>query len=75
MKKSSKRHIRAQEVGDLKIEYQVSEAVELLNKMPKAHFDETVSLAAHLGVDPKQSDQMVRGTVVLPNGSGNPVRV
>ncbi|MDR0595107.1 MAG: 50S ribosomal protein L1 [Puniceicoccales bacterium] len=75
MKKSSKRHVRAQEVGDLKKEYQVDEAVELLNNMPKARFDETVSVSVHLGVDPKQSDQMVRGTVSLPNGSGKTVRV
>lgn len=75
MKRSSKRHIQAQEVGDLNAEYSVSEAVELLHKMPKARFDETVSLSLHLGVDPKQSDQMVRGTVSLPNGSGKKVRV
>ena len=75
MKKSSKRHIKAQEVADLKAEYSLSEAVELLGKMPKVKFDETVVLSAHLGVDPKQSDQMVRGTVSLPHGSGRTVRV
>ncbi|MDR3274219.1 MAG: 50S ribosomal protein L1 [Puniceicoccales bacterium] len=75
MKKSSKRHVRAQEVSDSGAEYQIGEAVGLLNKMPKVRFDETVSLAVHLGVDPKQSDQMVRGTVALPNGSGKAVRV
>lgn len=75
MKKSSKRHIKAQEVADLKAEYSLSEAVELLGKMPKVKFDETVVLSAHLGVDPKQSDQMVRGTVSLPHGSGRSVRV
>lgn len=75
MKKSSKRHIKAQEVADLKAEYSLSEAVELLSKMPKVKFDETVVLSAHLGVDPKQSDQMVRGTVSLPHGSGRTVRV
>ena len=75
MKKSSKRHIKAQEVADLKAEYSLSEAVELLSKMPKVKFDETVVLSAHLRVDPKQSDQMVRGTVSLPHGSGRTVRV
>ncbi|MDR2436263.1 MAG: 50S ribosomal protein L1 [Puniceicoccales bacterium] len=75
MKKSSKRHTQAQGVGDLNVEYQVDEAVALLGGMPKARFDETVSIAVHLGVDPKQSDQMVRGTVALPNGSGKNVRV
>ncbi|MDR1255933.1 MAG: 50S ribosomal protein L1 [Puniceicoccales bacterium] len=75
MKKSSKRHMRAQEAENLREEYQVNEAVEILGRMPKARFDETVSISAHLGVDPKQSDQMVRGTVSLPNGSGKSVRV
>lgn len=75
MKKSSKRHIKAQEVADLSLSYDLQAAVELLSKMPKVRFDETVELSAHLGVDPKQSDQMVRGTVALPNGSGKSVRV
>jgi large subunit ribosomal protein L1 len=75
MKKGSKRHTRAQEVADLRDEYSLVEAVELLGKMPKTKFDETVALSAHLGVDPKQSDQMVRGTVTLPHGSGRRVKV
>ena len=58
-----------------KRQYRLGEAVELLKKMPKAKFDETVELAFKLGVDPKQSDQMVRGTVALPHGSGKKVRV
>ena len=75
MRKLSKRHKKAQEVADLKVEYPLDEAVSLLMKMPKVKFDETVALSVHLGVDPKQSDQMVRGTVALPNGSGKKVRV
>jgi large subunit ribosomal protein L1 len=75
MKKASKRQAMAREVADLRAEYSLAEAVELLGKMPKAKFDETVALSVHLGVDPKQSDQMVRGTVVLPHGSGISVRV
>ena len=75
MRKLSKRHKKAQEVADLKVEYPLDEAVSLLMKMPKIKFDETVALSVHLGVDPKQSDQMVRGTVSLPNGSGKKVRV
>lgn len=75
MKKKSKRHNKAQEVADLKLEYPLVEAVELLSKMPKTKFDETVVISVHLGVDPKQSDQMVRGTVALPNGSGKKVKV
>jgi large subunit ribosomal protein L1 len=50
-------------------------AVEVLGKFPKAKFNESVDLAFKLGVDPKQSDQMVRGTVPLPHGSGKTVRV
>src|SRR5204862_1067615 len=50
-------------------------AVEVLGQFPKARFDETVDLAFRLGVDPKQSDQMVRGTVPLPHGSGKTVKV
>jgi large subunit ribosomal protein L1 len=53
----------------------LTSAVEILNKFPKAKFNETVEVAFHLGVDPKQSDQMVRGTVPLPHGSGKTVRV
>jgi len=53
----------------------VEEAVEKLQAFPKARFDETVELAFNLNVDPKQSTQMVRGTVRLPNGSGKKVRV
>ncbi len=55
--------------------YPLKAAVELLVKFPKAKFNETVDLAFHLGVDPRQSDQMVRGTVPLPHGSGKVVRV
>lgn len=55
--------------------YSLKEAVEVLAKFPKAKFNETVDVAFRLGVDPKQSDQMVRGTVPLPHGSGKTVRV
>lgn len=55
--------------------YPLSGAAELLAKLPRAKFNETVELAFRLGVDPKQSDQMVRGTVALPHGSGKVVRV
>ncbi len=74
-KKESKRFAANKAVGDLKAFYPVSEAVELLAKMPKAKFDETVEISARLGVDPRQSSQMVRGTVSLPNGSGKKVSV
>lgn len=55
--------------------YPLKAAVEILAKFPRAKFQETVDLAFRLGVDPKQSDQMVRGTVPLPHGSGKVVRV
>ncbi len=55
--------------------YPLKDAVSLLAKFPKAKFNETVDLAFRLGVDPKQSDQMVRGTVPLPHGSGKVVKV
>jgi large subunit ribosomal protein L1 len=55
--------------------YPLKSAVEVLSKFPKAKFNETVDLAFRLGVDPKQSDQMVRGTVPLPHGSGKTVKV
>jgi large subunit ribosomal protein L1 len=56
-------------------EYKLAEAAELLKKTHHTKFDETVELAINLGVDPKHSDQVVRGTVVLPNGLGKSVRV
>ncbi len=75
MKKKSKRYRAAQETADLKNRYPLNEALQLLNRMPKAGFDETVELSVKLGVDPRQSTQMVRGVVNLPNGSGKKIRV
>lgn len=60
---------------DAQKQYPLKEAVQMLAKFPKAKFNETIDLAFRLGVDPKQSDQMVRGTVPLPHGSGKVVRV
>lgn len=71
----SKRFKKALEVVDKQKSYSLKSAVEVLTKFPKAKFNETVDIAFRLGVDPKQSDQMVRGTVPLPNGSGKTVRV
>ena len=71
----SKRFKKALELVDKSKSYALKAAVELLSKFPKAKFNETVDLAFRLGVDPKQSDQMVRGTVPLPHGSGKVVRV
>jgi large subunit ribosomal protein L1 len=71
----SKRYKKALELVDKKKNYPLKSAVDVLTKFPKAKFNETVDLAFRLGVDPKQSDQMVRGTVPLPHGSGKVVRV
>lgn len=71
----SKRYRKALELVDGKKAFPLKSAVEVLSKFPKAKFNESVDLAFRLGVDPKQSDQMVRGTVPLPHGSGKTVRV
>jgi len=71
----SKRFKKALEQVDATKTYALKDAVGVLAKFPKAKFNETVDLAFRLGVDPKQSDQMVRGTVPLPHGSGKVVRV
>src|SRR5438046_8900417 len=71
----SRRYKKAAELVDGKRVYPLKSAVEVLTKFPKAKFNETIDLAFRLGVDPKQSDQMVRGTVPLPHGSGKTVRV
>jgi len=55
--------------------HSAAEAVDLVKSLAKAKFDETVELAARLGVDPRKADQMVRGTVALPSGTGTDVRV
>lgn len=71
----SKRYKKASEMVDGTKQYPLRSAVDLLAKFPKAKFNETIDLAFRLGVDPKQSDQMVRGTVPLPHGSGKTVKV
>ena len=73
--KHSKRYRKGLELVNATQHYPLKAAVELLAKFPKAKFNETVEVAFKLGVDPKQSDQMVRGTVPLPHGSGKVVRV
>ncbi len=75
MKKQSKRYRSAIQVADLTKDYPLKEAVAILNKFPKAKFDETVELSFSLGVDGTSGDQNVRGTTPLPNGSGKKVRV
>jgi len=60
---------------DLKKEYSVNEAVSALKDTSKAKFNESIDIAMRLGVDPRQADQLVRGTVTLPHGTGKSVRV
>src|SRR2546425_4067667 len=73
--KRSKRYRTAAEQVDRKKAYNLSDAVATLKKFPPTKFDQTVTVSFRLGVDPKQSDQMVRGTCALPHGSGKTVRV
>ena len=55
--------------------YPIEEAVKMVKERAKAKFDETIEIAMNLGVDPRHADQMVRGVVTLPNGTGRSVRV
>ncbi|HRZ87637.1 MAG TPA: 50S ribosomal protein L1 [bacterium] len=75
MKKHGKRYNKSLEKCDAAKMYKLSEAVEFIKGLDKAKFDESVDLAFNLGVDVKQSDQMVRGTVTLPHGTGKSVKV
>lgn len=75
MAKLSKKTKQAVSSYEHATKYPLTEALEMLRKFPKAKFDETVELSVHLGVDPRQSTQMVRGVVNLPKGSGKTVKV
>ena len=70
-----KRYKEAEKLVDKTKKYAIKEALELIASMPKPKFDETVELHVRLGVDSKQADQQVRGTVVLPNGTGKVKKV
>ena len=73
--KRGKRYQECEKLVDSSKIYTAKEALEIIQKMPKAKFDETLELHVRLGVDSKQADQQVRGTVVLPNGTGKTKRV
>ena len=73
--KKGKRYESASALVDNTKLYEVKEALELIEKMPKTKFDQTVELHVRLGVDSKHADQQVRGTVVLPHGTGKSLRV
>jgi large subunit ribosomal protein L1 len=71
----AKKMLEATKAIEREKEYSIEEAVSLMKKSKYTKFDESVDLAVRLGVDPKKSEQMVRGTVVLPHGTGKTVRV
>jgi len=73
--KHGKRYVTARENAARDVRHPLADAVDLVKKTAGAKFDETVELSARLGVDPKRTDQAVRGTVVLPHGTGKEVRV
>ena len=75
MKKMTKNYAECVKLVDKDKLYDVKEALETIEKMPKAKFDETVELHVKLGVDSKHADQQVRGTVVLPHGTGKTLKV
>jgi len=73
--KRSKRYQKSLEKIDRNKEYSVEDAIKLLKETATAKFDETIEVAMKLGVDPRHADQMVRGTVALPHGTGKTVKV
>ena len=74
-KKRSKRYEKAAEMVDAEKAYSLEEAIALVKKLPAPNFDQTVTISFKMGADPRQSDQMVRGSCPLPNGSGKEVKV
>ena len=75
MPSRGKKYLESRKKVNRETKYSLDEALELLNGTTTAKFDETVEVAMRLGVDPKYPDQQVRGSVVLPNGTGKTVRV
>src|SRR5882757_4996074 len=75
MANEGKRITKAREGLDTRKNYSLDDAVKLVKERAKAKFDETVEIALNLGVDPRHADQMVRGVVQLPSGTGRTVRV
>lgn len=70
-----KKYLAAIEKVDTTKQYKLKEAIEMVKQLAYTKFNETVDLVVNLGIDPKKSDQMVRGTIVLPNGRGKKVRI
>jgi large subunit ribosomal protein L1 len=75
MSPQAKRYVDSAKMFDREEHYSPADALRILKQMPDAKFDETVELAVRLGVDPRKADQMVRGTVTLPHGTGKATRV
>ena len=75
MAKQSKRFVKAVDGVDTAQMYAIEDAVKLVKARATAKFDETIEIAINLGVDPRHADQMVRGVVALPNGTGRALRV
>ena len=75
MARAGKRYKSILETVDREKIYDIEKAFEIARASAKAKFDESIDIAVNLGVDPKHADQMIRGTVVLPNGIGKKVRV
>lgn len=75
MPKKGKKYLEKKALIDRKKRYNLDEGLELLGQISYANFDESVDVAFRLGVDPRHADQMVRGTVVLPHGTGKSVKV
>lgn len=75
MAKVGKRLKQAKEMVDVEKTYSLDEALDVISRLPKAKFDESVDMAVKLGVDPRKADENVRGMVSLPNGTGKSVRV
>ena len=75
MREHGKKYAAAAKNRDISLVYQPRQALEIVKKSSFAKFDETVEIAVRLGVDPRHADQVVRGTVVLPAGTGKSVRV
>jgi len=75
MAREGKRIREARKAVDRNLQYPVEEAVKILKQVATSKFDETIEIAMNLNVDPRHADQMVRGVVNLPNGSGRTIRV
>lgn len=75
MSKKSKRYLESRSIVDSEKKYELKEAVKILKSFKRAKFDESVEVAMKLGIDPKQSDQLVRGSISLPKGIGKSVKV